>query len=74
MEVWGEGSTWEELQESIEACPSAIKDPWLKEDIKFKIVIETYGWKLGDDNHKDCIQKLQFIPFQASVDPQGGVT
>ncbi|GAX79848.1 hypothetical protein CEUSTIGMA_g7288.t1 [Chlamydomonas eustigma] len=68
MEVWGEGSTWEELQESIEACPAAIKDPWLKEDIKFKIVIETYGWKLGDENHKDCIQKLQFIPFQGSVD------
>ena len=68
MEVWGEGSTWEELQASIEACPAAMRDPWLRPGIKFRIVVETYGCRLGTEHQRESIQRLAFIPFKGSVD------
>ncbi len=64
MEIWGEGSTWEELEASISACPDSIKDRWLGADVKFKIAVETYGFKIGERELQESIQRLHFIPFK----------
>lgn len=36
-EVWGEGSTWEEMQEAVRAYPEELKAPWLTPDLSFKV-------------------------------------
>ncbi|KAG1669595.1 hypothetical protein FOA52_006368 [Chlamydomonas sp. UWO 241] len=68
MEVWGEGSTWEELTTSIEACPAAIKAPWLANDkLAFKVHVESYGCKIPEAEKVAMIRKLAFIPFMGPV-------
>ncbi len=64
MDVWGEGETWEELEASISSCPSSKKDPWLGQDVSFKIAVETYGFRMGQEQKIEAIRKLEFIPFQ----------
>ncbi len=39
FEVWGEGTTWEELQHSVNAFPEAHKLPWLGTDMPMKVSI-----------------------------------
>ncbi len=37
FEVWGEGATWEELVQSVNAFPEARKLPWLAPNITMKV-------------------------------------
>lgn len=36
-EVWGQGSTWDELVDSIQAYPDHLKEVWLGPDLSFKV-------------------------------------
>lgn len=68
FELWGEGSSWEELQAAIEACPAELKDPWIGPEHKFKIVVDTYGCKFTMEQQLENIERLAFIPFKGLVD------
>ena len=37
FEVWGEGATWEELVQSVNAIPEACKLPWLGSNTSMKV-------------------------------------
>ena len=65
--MWGEGSTWEELEASIDACPAALKEPWLREGIKFRVCVESFGCKMGESEQINHIHRLSFIPFKGVV-------
>lgn len=67
MEVWGEGETWEELRAAIDAYPEERKAPWLDEGKAFKIAVETYGHKMGQDRQVDAINKLNFLEFKVGL-------
>ncbi len=72
MEVWGEGSTWEELQAAVEACPASVKDPWLGPERSFRVHVESYGRSMPMDEQLDYIRKLEFIPFQVRMPGRRG--
>jgi hypothetical protein len=40
-EVWGEGSTWEEMEASIKAYPEHLKAPWYSKGLTFKVSVRT---------------------------------
>eukprot|EP00955_Chlamydomonas_euryale_P103759 365521-Chlamydomonas_euryale.AAC.5 len=37
VEVWGEGADWQELSDAVAAYPSALKEPWLRASIPYKV-------------------------------------
>ena len=68
LEVWGEGSTLDDLKRSIEQCPEEVKGPWLQEGQTFKVVIDAFAAKLDQKERIDLIKKLEFIPFRGKVE------
>jgi len=40
-ELWGEGSSWDELVAAIQAYPDHLKAPWFSTDLTFKVRVLT---------------------------------
>jgi len=69
VEVWGEGADWQELSDAVAAYPSALKEPWLRASIPYKVSVETFGCKLAQEEQVQAIRRLSgFVDFQGSVD------
>ncbi|GAB2277678.1 hypothetical protein Dimus_012383 [Dionaea muscipula] len=67
-EVWGEGSSYDDLEEAIGGYPEERKSPYLTADSTFKINIDSFGKAISSEDQKDRIQRLAFIPFKGRVD------
>uniref|UniRef100_A0A7S3VQJ9 tRNA (guanine(10)-N(2))-methyltransferase n=1 Tax=Dunaliella tertiolecta TaxID=3047 RepID=A0A7S3VQJ9_DUNTE len=67
-ELWGEGSTWEELEASIQAYPEHLKLPWCRKDLSFKVHVDSYGRRIDIKEQVEYVERLGFIPFQGKVD------
>lgn len=63
-ELWGEGTCYEELKDSIQSYPDSRKLPFLTSDSTFRISVETFGKALTFEEQKDRIQSLTYIPFE----------
>ena len=63
-ELWGEGTCYEELKESIQSFPDSRKLPFLTSDSTFRISVETFGKALTFDEQKERIHSLTYIPFE----------
>ncbi|XP_052194151.1 uncharacterized protein LOC127802402 [Diospyros lotus] len=63
-ELWGEGSTYEELEEAIKGYPDDRKLPYLTSDSTFKITVDSFGKVISFEEQKDRIQGLSYIPFK----------
>lgn len=63
-ELWGEGTCYEELKESIQSYPDSRKLPFLTSGSTFRISVETFGKALTFEEQKDRIQSLTYIPFE----------
>ena len=63
-ELWGEGSTYEELEEAIKGYPDNRKLPYLTSDSTFKITVDSFGKVISFEEQKDRIQGLSYIPFK----------
>ncbi|XP_010546056.1 PREDICTED: tRNA (guanine(10)-N2)-methyltransferase homolog [Tarenaya hassleriana] len=66
-ELWGEGSSYDELRDSIESYPDSCKLPFLTSDSTFRISVETFGKTITFDEQKDRIHSLSYIPFKGRV-------
>jgi tRNA (guanine10-N2)-methyltransferase len=66
-ELWGEGTCYEELKDSIQSYPDSRKLPFLTSDSTFRISVETFGKALTFDEQKDRIQSFTYIPFEGRV-------
>ncbi|KAG2424414.1 hypothetical protein HXX76_014468 [Chlamydomonas incerta] len=67
IDVWGEGSTWEELEAALRAYPGEAMAPWVGPEHTFKVAVDTFGSKLAMDDQLDLIEKLEFLPFKGKV-------
>lgn len=63
-ELWGEGSSYEELEESIKNCPDDLKLPYLSSDTTFKITVDSFGKIMSFQDQNDRIRQLSYIPFK----------
>ncbi|WVZ23610.1 hypothetical protein V8G54_002154 [Vigna mungo] len=66
-ELWGEGSSYEELKESVLSYPDERKLPYLDSDSTFKITVDSFGKVISLDEQKELIQGLSYIPFKGRV-------
>ncbi len=67
MEVWGEGSTFDELAAAVTAYPDHLKAPYLGPDTSFRIMLDAWGFAWTDQQQNELLRKLEFIPFQGKV-------
>lgn len=74
FDVWGEGSSFEEMLQSIAAHPFHQKAPYLAPDASFKVVMSTVGFRWRPEDHKHYIHQLvEAVGFEGRValdDPQ----
>lgn len=63
-ELWGEGSSYEELKESVLSYPDERKLPYLDSDSTFKITVDCFGKVISLEEQKELIQGLSYIPFK----------
>ncbi|KAG5581010.1 hypothetical protein H5410_051637 [Solanum commersonii] len=67
FELWGEGSNFEELEESIKSYPDEKQLPYLTSDSTFKITVETFGKVISFEEQTERIRSLSYIPFKGRV-------
>lgn len=67
-EIWGEGSSYEELKEAINSYPDDRKLPYLTSDSTFRIIIDSFGKAIPFKDQTDRIKGMAYIPFQGRVD------
>lgn len=67
-EVWGEGGSYEELEESIRSYPDERKLPYLNSGSTFKITVDTFGKVISFQEQNHRIKGLAYIPFKGRVD------
>lgn len=63
-EVWGEGSSYEELEESIRSYPEERMQPYLSSDSTFKITVDSFGKVMSFQEQNERIKGLFYIPFK----------
>lgn len=63
-ELWGEGGSYEELEESIQNYPDERKLPYLESDSTFKINVDTFGKVLSLQEQTQRIKGFHYIPFK----------
>lgn len=63
-EIWGEGSSYEELKEAINSYPDDRKLPYLTPDSTFRIIIDSFGKAMSFKDQTAHIKEMSYIPFQ----------
>ncbi|KAJ0101486.1 hypothetical protein Patl1_05381 [Pistacia atlantica] len=66
-ELWGEGSSYEELEEAIRNYPEERKLPYLSPESTFKITVDSFGKVTSFQEQNDRIKGLSYIPFKGRV-------
>ncbi|GMP39145.1 hypothetical protein CsSME_00010100 [Camellia sinensis var. sinensis] len=66
-ELWGEGSTYKELEEAIKAYPDERKLPYLTSESTFKITVDSFGKVISFEEQNDRIRGFSYIPFKGRV-------
>ncbi|XP_015875206.2 uncharacterized protein LOC107412023 [Ziziphus jujuba] len=66
-ELWGEGSSYEELEAAIRNYPEERKLPYLDSGSTFKINVDSFGKVLSLDDQNQRIQGLNYIAFKGRV-------
>ncbi|KAI4367118.1 hypothetical protein MLD38_022889 [Melastoma candidum] len=66
-ELWGEGSSYEELEEAIRSYPDERKLPYLAPGSTFRITVDCFGKVITFQEQNDRIQSLSYIPFGGRV-------
>ncbi|KAF8405852.1 hypothetical protein HHK36_007929 [Tetracentron sinense] len=66
-ELWGEGSSYEELEDTIKSYPDDRKLPYLTPESTFKITVDSFGKVIGFQEQNERIQGLAYIPFKGQV-------
>ncbi|KAF9690186.1 hypothetical protein SADUNF_Sadunf01G0169500 [Salix dunnii] len=66
-ELWGEGSSFEQLEEAIKNYPEDRKLPYLTCETTFKVTVDSFGKAISFQEQNDRIKSLAFIPFKGRV-------
>lgn len=59
IEVWGEGETFEELQQSVAAYPADEREKWTGPEQSFKFVVEAWGATYTMKQQIDLIDRME---------------
>lgn len=65
-ELWGHGTTYEELEKSVKEYPDERKLPFLTPDSTFKIIVDSFGKVISSQEQNDIMKSLTYIPFKVA--------
>lgn len=63
-EPWGEGGSYEELEEAVKSYPDERKLPYLGSESTFKITVDSFGKVMSLLDQNERIRGLSYIPFK----------
>ncbi|PIA47671.1 hypothetical protein AQUCO_01400347v1 [Aquilegia coerulea] len=66
-ELWGEGCSYEELEEAIKAYPDDRKLPYLTSETTFRIIVDSFGKVISFEEQNKRIRGFTYIPFKGRV-------
>lgn len=66
-ELWGEGGSFEELEEAIKGYPDEKKVPYLTPESTFRITVDSFGKVISFQEQNERIQRLSYIPFNVRL-------
>lgn len=66
-DVWGEGTSYEELEEAVKSYPDERKLPYLTSESTFRIVVDSFGKVISFEEQNERIKGLGYIPFKGRV-------
>ncbi|XP_042481323.1 tRNA (guanine(10)-N2)-methyltransferase homolog [Macadamia integrifolia] len=66
-ELWGEGSSYEDLEVAIKSYPDERKLPYLTPESTFKITVDSFGKVINFNEQNERIKGLAYIPFKGRV-------
>ena len=66
-ELWGQGSSYEELEEAIKGFPDERKLPYLTSESTFRIIVDSFGKVMSFQEQNERIKGLSYIPFKVCV-------
>ncbi|WVZ75032.1 hypothetical protein U9M48_023128 [Paspalum notatum var. saurae] len=66
-ELWGHGTTYEELEKSVRAYPDERKLPFLTPDSTFKIIVDSFGKVISSQEQNEIMKSLTYIDFKGRV-------
>ncbi|KAL0908243.1 hypothetical protein M5K25_022728 [Dendrobium thyrsiflorum] len=67
-ELWGEGTTDDDLEKAIKGFPDERKLPYLKPESSFRIIVDNFGKVISFQEQNERIRGLSYIPFKGRVD------
>ncbi|KAH0434501.1 hypothetical protein IEQ34_026805 [Dendrobium chrysotoxum] len=67
-ELWGEGTTNDDLEKAIRGFPDERKLPYLKPESSFRIIVDNFGKVISFQEQNERIRGLSYIPFKGRVD------
>ncbi|WIA11111.1 hypothetical protein OEZ85_011255 [Tetradesmus obliquus] len=69
FELWGEGSSFEEMGAAVAALPAATKAPYCGPDTSFKVVLDAWGHSWSEEQQQQMIDRCpEFLPSQGRVE------
>ena len=69
LELWGEGTNWDELIASVKSFPQARRERWNAPDISFKFVVDGWGKAIKQQDQIAIMHKFQFLGLQVRPEP-----
>ena len=66
-ELWGQGATYDELEEAIRAYPDERKLPYLTPESSFKIIVDSFGKAVSFEEQNAIIKRFTYIPFEVTA-------
>ncbi|KAK8316847.1 hypothetical protein V6Z12_A13G070600 [Gossypium hirsutum] len=66
-ELWGEGGSYEELEEAVKSYPDERKLPYLGSESTFKITVDSFGKVMSLLEQNERIRGLSYISFKACI-------
>lgn len=63
-ELWGEGTTDDDLEKAIRGFPDERKLPYLKPESTFRIIVDNFGKVISFQEQNERIRGLSYIPFK----------
>lgn len=65
-EVWGEGSTWEEVVAAVGQYPEHRRKAYAGRQTSFRVDVDCWGHSMGQQERMDLIDSCERLPLQVN--------
>ncbi|GFU47395.1 hypothetical protein NPIL_82442 [Nephila pilipes] len=66
-ELWAKSETVAELHKHLEIVPKKFLEPYIKVDVSFRIMVESFGKKMSKEYKVERIDELVFLGFEGPI-------